>query len=1019
MSLPQKCTVLVVGGGPAGSFAAAALAREGIDVVLVEADRHPRYHIGESMLPSMRHFLEFIDCYDAFNSHGFIKKNGAAFRLNRSQPEACKYPCPDCYTDFIAANGPQGHAWNVVRSEADKLLFDHAGASGAHTFDATKVDSVQFVGTPSSEDSSAAAADSKIPNPGRPVSATWIRKEDGSSGTIHFDYLIDASGRYGLLSTKYLKNRKFNQNLKNIANWGYWKGGGTYGVGTHKAGSPFFEALTDGSGWCWFIPLHDGTHSIGIVQNQAKATAKKRAAGSPTTKEFYLQSLDLVPGIRALLAEGELVSDIKSASDWSYSASSYAFPYARIAGDAGCFIDPYFSSGVHLAVLGGISAAVTIAASIRGDLDEVGAASWHSKKISESYTRFFLVVSSALKQIQSQGEPVIQDIDEEGFQRAFDLFRPVIQGTADADPNGKLSQSEVSATVEFCFKAFTHVTQEQKEAVVKKLKSLGADGEAGDEETIAKSLGEVEKSLTAEEVEVLNILRSRRMIREDGMNLDSFTLDAIDGLRPRMVRGSLGLTKASAARLNNSHLYSADFLEGKRPGFRARNAEDGIDGSSANGIANGHGQHGGQAYESMNGAENEAVKTTPGTTTNGHANGHPNGHTNGTNGNASPQDSQGRPTPVVVGSGASAPPLDDVSRHTVMNTLYAAAENLETPFDMLMRLANTARVLSLIRVGIQLGVFRSLSASPNPLTVEELAAPTGASQALVRRVVRYLAANRLLAELGPGLFGATKATRFLAEPGMEGGMTFFQGVVAPATQHLPLSLARDGFAERARKPWVFHDWAGVDGDTDLYPWLKTHPDLLAAFQNLMTVDRGGDWIDCLPDAEEGDRRPVFLVDVGGNVGHQSKRLLAARPHLAGRVVVQDLAETVAAAPPAKGIMFAAHDFFTPQPVAGARYYYLRSILHNWADEQAVEILRNLVPALAADSQVLIDEIVVPDTGADAWVAGQDINMMLLFGGRERMADEWAALLDRAGLKIVDIKTYVPVRRSSIIFAMLK
>jgi hypothetical protein len=135
----------------------------------------------------------------------------------------------------------------------------------------------------------------------------------------------------------------------------------------------------------------------------------------------------LIPGIKELVengGKGALVSDIKSASDWSYSAPHYAFPYARIAGDAGCFIDPFFSSGVHLAILGGFSAAVTIAAAIRGDCDEKTAGSWHSKKVTESYTRFFLVVSSTLKQIRSQDAPVINDVDEEGFQRAFDLFRP-------------------------------------------------------------------------------------------------------------------------------------------------------------------------------------------------------------------------------------------------------------------------------------------------------------------------------------------------------------------------------------------------------------------------------------------------------------------------------------------------------------------------------------------------------------------------------------------------------------------
>jgi flavin-dependent dehydrogenase len=182
--------------------------------------------------------------------------------------------------------------------------------------------------------------------------------------------------------------------------------------------------VPDAAGWVWLIPLHDGTHSIGIVQNQDIATAKKREAGSPSSKDFYLQSLDLSPGIKELIGNGELISDVKSASDWSYSASHYAFPYARIVGDAGAFIDPFFSTGVHLALHGGLSAATTIAAALRGHTEEETAAAWHSKNASTSYTRFLVVVSSALKQIRLQDEPVISDFDEDSFDRAFDLYRP-------------------------------------------------------------------------------------------------------------------------------------------------------------------------------------------------------------------------------------------------------------------------------------------------------------------------------------------------------------------------------------------------------------------------------------------------------------------------------------------------------------------------------------------------------------------------------------------------------------------
>ncbi|KAK8037121.1 radH flavin-dependent halogenase [Apiospora marii] len=540
-AIPQKCTVLVVGGGPAGSYASAALAREGLDVVLLEAEKFPRYHVGESMLPSMRHFLKFIGGYEKWDAHGFNVKNGAAFRFNWSRPET--------YTDFIAAGGKNGYAWNVVRSEGDDLLFQHAAECDAKTFDATKVTSIEF-------DSQGQEGSTESPGLGRPVAATWSRK-DGSTGTIAIDYLVDASGRAGLVSTKYLKNRQFNQGLKNIASWGYWKGGGVHGMGTFKEGSPYFEALKDASGWVWFIPLHNGTQSVGIVQNQELANEKKRAMAEPSTMGFYQQSLDLAPGIRELVANAELVSDIKSASDWSYSASCYAVPGVRIVGDAGSFIDPFFSSGVHLALSGGLSAATTIAAAFRGDCDEGTAASWHDKKTAESYTRFLVLVSSALKQIRAADQPVLHDFDEESFERAFELFRPVIQGQVDSDVKGSLTQADISKTLEFCFKAFAHVPFEEKEALMQKLKDLGVDGDANDENN-GQALAELEKKLTPEEQAILHTLKGRRMVRsEDSINIDNFTLDSIDGLAPRLERGKLGLTAAKKA---NVQLTAPDIL---------------------------------------------------------------------------------------------------------------------------------------------------------------------------------------------------------------------------------------------------------------------------------------------------------------------------------------------------------------------------------------------------------------------------------------------------------------------------
>lgn len=180
------------------------------------------------------------------------------FRLAQDQPSACKsppgslqdqlFPCSqltsDPDTDFLEAGGPNGYAWNLVRSESDDLLFRHAGNCGAHIFDEIKVDAIEFEDGPPGDGrrvNGNGRADQR-----RPVSATWFGK-DGASGSIAFKYLVDASGRNGLVSTRYLKNRTFNENFKNIANWAYWKSDNIYGTGTHMEGSPYFEAL-DGKG---------------------------------------------------------------------------------------------------------------------------------------------------------------------------------------------------------------------------------------------------------------------------------------------------------------------------------------------------------------------------------------------------------------------------------------------------------------------------------------------------------------------------------------------------------------------------------------------------------------------------------------------------------------------------------------------------------------------------------------------------------------------------------------------------
>ncbi|EGO00884.1 hypothetical protein SERLA73DRAFT_167102 [Serpula lacrymans var. lacrymans S7.3] len=459
LSPPVHIHVLVVGGGPAGSYAASVLAREGISVAIIEAATFPRYHVGESLIPSVRHYLRFIDAEQKLVQCGFKHKPGSAIKFNQFKREG--------YTDFVAL-GHSNSAWNVVRSEFDLMLLNHAKTCNAHVFENTRVKSLRF-STSGSEQA-------------RPIAAEWVQvsaKGEVVTGVTSFEYLVDATGRAGLMSTKYLINRHFNTSLKNIAIWGYWSGAGTYGIGTSREGSPWFEALTDESGWGWFIPLHDGTTSVGIVMNQQNYNDQSKTLFGTSLESRYRSFLPLAPNLYKLIGDGVLSSKlsvgsrsgemdpiVRSASDFSYSAREYAGVGFRIAGDAGAFIDPFFSSGVHLALTSALSAAATICAALRGDCAEAEAAAWHTKRFSMSYTRFQVVVLSAYKQIRAQSTSVLNDVGEDGYDRAFAAIRPVIQGASDMGT--RLSEEELQRSLDFCVKLFSPTSPEQRALAIQR-----------------------------------------------------------------------------------------------------------------------------------------------------------------------------------------------------------------------------------------------------------------------------------------------------------------------------------------------------------------------------------------------------------------------------------------------------------------------------------------------------------------------------------------------------------------------
>ncbi|KAJ7869697.1 putative halogenase [Mycena olivaceomarginata] len=526
--IPLKSKILVIGAGPGGSYAATVLAREGFrgdDSRARCIPAIPHRRIPSSFLPAL---LRFIGAEDKIKNHGFAEK------LNQHKREG--------YTDFIATN-PDNGSWNVVRSEFDEILLRHAAQCGATVCEGVKVKDIIF-------------AD------GTPVAARWETK-DGMEGSIGFDYLVDASGKQGLVvrlrstrpNTRLLPgilseipfctlvhtippNRHFNNSLRNVACWGYWRGASMYAPEGHseRNNAPWFEAMTDETGWCWFIPLHNGTVSVGVS----------------LTAHYHAQ-LQLAPGLVRLLADGELISDIKSAGgtllarsfshpanrsgvDYSYSATNYAGPNYRLVGDAAAFIDPFFSSGVHLALTGALSAASSIAASIRKQCTEQEAAAFHDAKIGTSYTRFLLVVLGVYKQIKAQESPVFSDINEDNFDRAFTFLRPIIQGAADADP--QMTERELQDTMDFCQHVFAPTDSVMVSNVSKK---LGPEIVSPDAPIM--SVASV-MALAGNDEEARNVLLKSNARKPLAEMYGCNTAEVMEGFYVRMERGMLGLVRA-------------------------------------------------------------------------------------------------------------------------------------------------------------------------------------------------------------------------------------------------------------------------------------------------------------------------------------------------------------------------------------------------------------------------------------------------------------------------------------------
>ncbi len=353
--------VVVVGGGPAGSTLAALVAMQGHRVLVLEKEHFPRYQIGESLLPSTVHGVcRLTGVTDELAKAGFPLKRGGTFRWG-ANPE----PWTFAFSISSRMTGPTSFAYQVERSKFDEILLNNARRKGAEVREGCSV-------TDLIED-------------GDRVVGVRYSDADGNQQQAFGSFVVDASGNKSRIYQQVGGARKYSEFFRSLALFGYFEGGKR--MPTPNENNILCVAFD--SGWFWYIPLSPALTSVGAVVRQEMA---EKVQGDPQKAMRAL--IEECPMIAGYLSGAERVTtgqygQLRVRKDYSYHHTGFWRPGFMLVGDAACFVDPVFSSGVHLATYGALLAARSINSTLAGIVDEKAAVREFELRYRREYGVFY------------------------------------------------------------------------------------------------------------------------------------------------------------------------------------------------------------------------------------------------------------------------------------------------------------------------------------------------------------------------------------------------------------------------------------------------------------------------------------------------------------------------------------------------------------------------------------------------------------------------------------------------------